>query len=116
MATVGRGSRRVRAAESVNGARSRGNGASAHGSTNDHDAAEEIELDPVDGSAFEKLKAWRMGRSEGKPAFTVAANAALEGALRARPATIEQLIEVKGIGPAFCERHGESLLQVLAEL
>jgi hypothetical protein len=26
------------------------------------------------------------------------------------------LIEVKGIGPAFCERHGESLLQVLAEL
>jgi hypothetical protein len=26
------------------------------------------------------------------------------------------LIEVKGIGPTFCERHGESLLQALAEL
>jgi ATP-dependent DNA helicase RecQ len=116
LATVGRGSRRVREAGSVNGARSRGNGASAHGSANGHDATGEIELDPVDESAFEKLKAWRMGRSEGKPAYTVAANAALEGVLRVKPATLEELIEVKGIGPAFCERHGESLLQALAEL
>jgi ATP-dependent DNA helicase RecQ len=116
LATVGRNSRRVSAAGSVNGVRSRGNGASAHGSANGHDAAEEIELDPVDESAFEKLKAWRMERSEGKPAYTVAANAALEGALRVKPATLEELIEVRGIGPAFCERHGESLLQVLAEL
>ncbi|MGA9315383.1 MAG: HRDC domain-containing protein, partial [Solirubrobacteraceae bacterium] len=116
LAPVGRGSRRIRATGGVSGAHSRGNGASAGGSAKGHDAAEEIELDPVDESAFEKLKAWRIGRSEGKPAFTVAANTALEGALRAKPATLEELIEVKGIGPAFCERHGESLLQVLAEL
>jgi RecQ family ATP-dependent DNA helicase len=73
-------------------------------------------LDPVDEGDFERLKIWRLGRSEGKPAFTVAGNAALEGILRARPASVDELIEVKGIGPAFCERHGESLLQVLAEL
>jgi RecQ family ATP-dependent DNA helicase len=79
-------------------------------------AGEEDLLDPVDERDFEKLKAWRLGRSEGKPAFTVAANTTLEGILRARPTSVEQLIEVKGIGPAFCERHGESLLQVLAEL
>ncbi len=78
-------------------------------------AREDIELDPVDERQFEKLKAWRMGRSEGKPAYTVAANAALEGILRARPASLQELIEVKGIGPTFCERHGESLLEVLAE-
>ncbi len=78
--------------------------------------AEEIVLDPVEESHFEKLKAWRMGRSEGKPAYTVAANTALEGVLRARPANLQELIEVKGIGPTFCERHGESLLQALAEL
>jgi ATP-dependent DNA helicase RecQ len=76
----------------------------------------DIALDAAQESQFEKLKVWRLGRSEGKPAFTVAANAALEGALLAKPATLEELIEVKGIGPAFCERHGESLLQVLAEL
>ncbi|HTD57435.1 MAG TPA: RecQ family ATP-dependent DNA helicase, partial [Solirubrobacteraceae bacterium] len=77
---------------------------------------EGIALDPVQERQFEKLKAWRLGRSEGKPAFTVAANTALEGILLARPASIEELIAVKGIGPAFCERHGESLLAALAEL
>jgi ATP-dependent DNA helicase RecQ len=70
----------------------------------------------VDERDFEKLKAWRLSRSEGKPAFTVAANTTLEGILRARPTSIEKLIEVKGIGPAFCERHGESLLHALTEL
>jgi ATP-dependent DNA helicase RecQ len=76
----------------------------------------EIALDPVQESQFEKLKAWRLGRSEGKPAYTVAANAALEGALLARPTSLDELIEVKGIGPTFCERHGESLLEALGEL
>jgi ATP-dependent DNA helicase RecQ len=78
--------------------------------------AEELALDPVQEGQFEKLKAWRLERSEGKPAFTVAANTALAGVLRARPSSLEELIDVKGIGPAFCERHGESLLAVLAEL
>jgi ATP-dependent DNA helicase RecQ len=75
-------------------------------------------LDPVDEDDFERLRAWRLQRShsEGKPAYTVAANTTLEGILRARPATVQELIEVKGIGPAFCERHGESLLELLAEL
>jgi ATP-dependent DNA helicase RecQ len=70
----------------------------------------------LDARQLEKLKAWRMGRSEGKPAYTVAANAALEGVLRARPESLRELIEIKGIGPVFCERHGESLLEALAAL
>jgi ATP-dependent DNA helicase RecQ len=72
--------------------------------------------DPVDEQAFAKLKAWRMGRSEGKPAYTVAANTALEGILHAKPRNLEELVAVKGIGPTFCERHGESLLEALAEM
>ncbi|HTB50038.1 MAG TPA: RecQ family ATP-dependent DNA helicase [Solirubrobacteraceae bacterium] len=116
LATVGRRGRQARIAGGTGRARDRGNGASGRGVANGHDAVEEVELDPVDERAFEALKAWRLGRSEGKPAYTVAANAALEGALRAKPATLEELIEVKGIGPTFCERHGESLLQVLADL
>jgi len=73
-------------------------------------------VEPVDEQAFEKLKAWRLGRSEGKPAYTVAANAALEGILRAKPRDLEELLAVRGIGPTFCERHGESLLDALAKL
>ncbi len=72
--------------------------------------------EPVDEHEFERLRQWRWSRAEGKPAYTVAANAALEGILRRRPATIDELLAVHGIGPTFCERHGESLLEAIAEL
>ena len=62
---------------------------------------------------FARLRAWRMDRAEGKPAFTVAADTVLEDVLRRRPRASEELIEIKGIGPAFCEKHGESLLAEL---
>ena len=65
---------------------------------------------------FEALKTWRFERAEGKPAFTVAANTVLEEILRRRPRSLEELIEIRGIGPAFCEKHGESLLAELASL
>jgi ATP-dependent DNA helicase RecQ len=70
----------------------------------------------VDEQEFEKLRAWRWERAEGKPAFTVAGNAVLEEVLFTRPGSIEELIEIRGIGPAFCEKHGESLLAELSRL
>jgi ATP-dependent DNA helicase RecQ len=69
--------------------------------------------EPVDERAFERLRAWRMQRAEGKPAYTVAADAVLADVLRARPRATQQLIEIRGIGPAFCEKHGASLLAEL---
>ncbi len=98
----------------ASGASRRRNGAGANGAGGF--LPESPPLDPADQEAFERLKVWRLERSEGKPAYTVAANAALEGIVRARPGTLDELIAVKGIGPTFCERHGESLLAVLAEL
>ena len=71
---------------------------------------------PVDEAQYEQLREWRLSRAEGKPAFTVAANAVLEEILRCRPSSNEELIEIRGIGPAFCEKHGESLLAALAQL
>jgi ATP-dependent DNA helicase RecQ len=79
-------------------------------------AAEEEALDPVDEREFETLRVWRLGRAEGKPAFTVAADSVLRTLLRKRPRSTGELLEVKGIGPAFCEKHGESLLETLAGL
>ncbi len=69
---------------------------------------------PVEEGAFEALRDWRMQRAAGLPAFTVAANAVLEEILRQRPASVAELIEIHGVGPAFCEKHGESLLEALA--
>jgi len=70
----------------------------------------------VDEREFDALRAWRMGRAEGKPAYTVATDAALRGILHGRPRSRDELLEVRGIGPAFCEKHGESLLEALAAL
>ena len=80
------------------------------------EALTDDDLDPVDERAFEALRSWRMERADGKPAFTVASDATLRALLRQRPRTLGALLDVKGIGPAFCEKHGESLLAVLAEL
>jgi ATP-dependent DNA helicase RecQ len=71
--------------------------------------------EPVDEGQFESLKAWRWARAEGKPAYVVATNAVLEEVLRRRPKSIEELIEIRGVGQAFCERHGDSLLAELGE-
>jgi ATP-dependent DNA helicase RecQ len=73
----------------------------------------EVALEPVDEGEFERLRAWRLERAEGLPAYTVAANAVLEEVLRRRPASVPELLAIRGIGPAFCEKHGESLLEVL---
>jgi ATP-dependent DNA helicase RecQ len=71
---------------------------------------------PVDEAQFERLREWRFERAEGKPAYTVASNAVLEDVLRATPRSTAALLEIRGIGPSFCEKHGESLLELLASL
>jgi superfamily II DNA helicase RecQ len=72
--------------------------------------------EPVDERAFEALRAWRQDRAEGKPAFIVASDAVLRALLGRRPRTIPELLQIKGIGPAFCNKHGESALAALAAL
>jgi ATP-dependent DNA helicase RecQ len=72
--------------------------------------------EPVDEQHYEALRAWRWQRADGKPAFTVAANSVLEELVRVRPRSLDALIEIRGIGPAFCEKHGESLLAELDAL
>ena len=53
----------------------------------------------VDEREFEALRVWRLERAEGLPAYTVAANGVLEEVLRRRPASVDELIEIRGIGP-----------------
>src|SRR4029077_6681454 len=86
--------------------------------------------EPVDEQRYEALRAGRGQRAEGKAAFTVGgnsgaeggggkpactggANSVLEEVVRTRPQSLDELIEIRGIGPAFCEKHGASLLAEL---
>jgi ATP-dependent DNA helicase RecQ len=109
-----------RRSSSLPGERSRA-GASAGAGTRGGTAPAPTEaaaptLAAVDPSAFERLRAWRFSRADGKPAYTVAANAALEEILRRHPVDLGELSMVRGIGPVFCRRHGESLLAELRAL
>lgn len=74
------------------------------------------DLDAAAQQQLEQLKAWRLARAEGKPAYTVAWDATLIAILLARPADEQQLLAINGVGPGFCAKHGESLLAELAKL
>jgi ATP-dependent DNA helicase RecQ len=106
---------RVLSAEPVR-ARGAGGAAGAGAGGRGRAAIDEEGLDPVDEREFDELRAWRLGRADGKPAYTVATDAALRAVLRGRPGSIDALLQVRGIGPAFCEKHGESLLEALGGL
>lgn len=106
----------VRAVMAPVAAGRRGRSGSGRAGAGAGEAHEHDELPPVDEQRFERLRAWRYERAEGKPAYTVAANAVLEDVLRATPSSVESLLEIRGIGPAFCEKHGESLLAELAAI
>ncbi len=79
-------------------------------------AASQLVLDPSEERAFETLRAWRMDRADGKPAYTVATDATLQQVVRSRPSSTRELLEIRGIGPSFCEKHGSSLLAAIGEL
>ncbi len=67
----------------------------------------------VPEAALAPLKAWRMQRADGKPAYTVAPNATLYEIVRRRPRSEADLLAIKGIGPSFIDKHAESLLELL---
>jgi ATP-dependent DNA helicase RecQ len=71
-------------------------------------------LDPADAGLLERLRDWRIRASGGKPAYTVAHNSTLESIASLRPSSVTELAGIKGIGPAFVERHGEHVLSLVA--
>jgi DNA helicase-2/ATP-dependent DNA helicase PcrA len=90
----------------------------------------ELEIsDPVPGSrprpgaeerppGFEQLRAWRKerARADGVPAFVVFTNRALCAIAVARPESIEELAEVRGVGPKKIDRYGDEVLAVFASI
>jgi superfamily II DNA helicase RecQ len=72
-------------------------------------------LDPADAGLFERLREWRAGAADGKPAYTVAHNSTLETIASLRPSSVSELAEIRGIGPAFVERYGEQVLALVGE-
>ena len=70
---------------------------------------------PRDDGLFDRLREWRRQAAAGKPAFTVFTDDTLRAIASARPASLDGLRRIKGVGPAKLEQYGESVLRVLAE-
>ncbi len=73
-----------------------------------------VELSSADVKLVDALRAWRLDAADGKPAYTVAHNAALELIAHTRPQSLSELGALSGIGPTFLERHGEAVLALVA--
>ena len=71
---------------------------------------------PNYSKAFERFRAWRMQRANGKPAYTVLSDETLRILAISLPANEASLARVKGIGPVKLEAFGEELLVLMADL
>jgi ATP-dependent DNA helicase RecQ len=60
------------------------------------------------------LRQWRARAADGKPAYTVAHNRTLEAIAALRPSSVDELAQVKGVGPTFLERHGVDVLALIS--
>ena len=76
-------------------------------------ASPPADLSPEDESLLEALRAWRLKAARGKPAYTVANNRTLESIAAERPADLDALAQIHGVGPAFLGRHGSAVLKLV---
>jgi ATP-dependent DNA helicase RecQ len=71
----------------------------------------------TDAELFESLKAWRSGEAarRGVPAYVVFHDKTLAAIAAARPDSREELLEIKGLGPAKLAAYGETVLDIVRE-
>nr|WP_308493908.1 DNA helicase RecQ [Microbacterium protaetiae] len=79
-------------------------------------AAASEALDPADRDLFEALRSWRGGvaREAGVPAYVVFNDATLRALAEHRPASVDALDGISGIGAKKREAYGEAVLEVIA--
>nr|WP_052105111.1 DNA helicase RecQ [Cellulomonas bogoriensis] len=78
-------------------------------------AAPVADLTPEAADVFERLRAWRAAtaKEHGVPAYVVFHDATLREIATRKPATLDDLSTVTGVGAAKRERYGQALLEAL---
>ena len=73
---------------------------------------------PADREGFEALRALRrrLAATQGVPPYVVFPDTALHAMLDRRPASLEEMAEVPGVGATKLRRYGEAFLEALREL
>jgi ATP-dependent DNA helicase RecQ len=74
-------------------------------------------VEPGDAPLFEALRAWRRGRATEQklPPYVIFHDTTLAAIARRRPATVDALAGISGVGQAKLERYGADVLRVVAE-
>ena len=67
---------------------------------------------------FEQLRAWRgaAAKEQGVPAYVIFHDATLREIATRRPTSLAELGQISGIGEAKLARHGQAVLDALAEI
>ena len=75
------------------------------------------DLSERDGEVFEALRSWRtsVARELGAPPYTVFNNNTLEEIAQRRPADLDGLLDVSGVGQGKLAKYGDAVLEVLTE-
>ena len=76
----------------------------------------EIKDDVMDKSPlYAALSAWRLQKAQDAdvPAFTIAHNTTLKAIAQAKPISLSELKEVKGIGPRKAKLFGDEILDIV---
>ncbi len=78
------------------------------------EAVGEVSL-PVDASLYEALRMWRLAESKGQgiPPYVIFHDSVLREIASMKPATLDELASIKGVGASKLERYGRNVLGVL---
>ena len=73
-------------------------------------------LSSAEETLLKTLRTWRLSEARRRriPAFRILGDRTLEALVRARPADLDELLDVHGIGPTIARKYGTKLLEVLA--
>ena len=96
-------------------ARVRGGNTGSMGSSSSTTKAPPVPLEEAATALFVQLKAWRgeVAREHNLPAYVVFHDATLAEMARQRPATLEALSSISGVGSKKLEAYGEEILRLL---
>jgi ATP-dependent DNA helicase RecQ len=70
----------------------------------------------IDQALFERLRAWRWATASAmdKPPYVVFPDSTLKLIASRRPANLEELAAIKGVGPSRLEQYGQHVLAILS--
>ena len=81
-------------------------------------SGERLGIEPADAPLFDALRAWRRERAAEQhvPPYVIFHDATLSAIARQRPASLDALAKISGVGQSKLKRYGADVLKVVREI